>query len=144
MGRAPHNGRPPGQSVSAHISKGKGGGRTIPVNRELRAALSALKASPTEKIGPDKPVLQSERGHGQLSTAGLTIWFGKLYQRVRLDGCSSHSGRRTFITRAARRIVEAGGSLRDVQQLAGHSNLGTTQRYIEGSTDAKRRLVELI
>ena len=36
-----------------------------------------------------------------------------------------------------------GGSLRDVQLLAGHSALGTTQRYIEGSEEAKRRVVEL-
>jgi integrase/recombinase XerD len=61
-----------------------------------------------------------------------------------MAGCSSHSGRRTFITRAARNIVEAGGSLRDVQQLAGHANLGTTQAYIEGSSDAKRRVVAMI
>jgi integrase/recombinase XerD len=44
------------------------------------------------------------------------------------DGASFHSGRRTFITRAAKGIVEAGGSLRDIQELAGHSNLATTQR----------------
>ncbi len=35
-----------------------------------------------------------------------------------------NGGGRTFITRAAQKIVEAGGSLRDVQQLAGHANLG--------------------
>ena len=28
--------------------------------------------------------------------------------------------------------------------LAGHSSLATTQRYIEGSSDAKRRIVDLI
>jgi len=37
-----------------------------------------------------------------------------------------------------------GGSLRDVQLLAGHSALGTTQRYIEVSEEAKRRVVEMI
>ncbi len=60
------------------------------------------------------------------------------------DGCSSHSGRRTFITRAARKASEAGGSLRDVQQLAGHASLQTTQCYVEGNTDAKRRLIAMI
>jgi integrase len=35
-------------------------------------------------------------------------------------------------------------SVRDVQQLAGHASLQTTQRYIEGDTDAKRKLVQLI
>ena len=33
----------------------------------------------------------------------------------------------------------SGGSFRDVQQLAGHAQLGTIQRYIEGSSEAKRR-----
>ena len=61
-----------------------------------------------------------------------------------MSGCSSHSGRRTFVTRAAHKIVEAGGSLRDVQQLAGHASLQTTQRYIEGNSEAKRRVVTLI
>jgi integrase len=51
---------------------------------------------------------------------------------------------RTFITAAARKCSQAGGSLRDVQQLAGHSSLATTQRYIEGDSDAKRKLVSLL
>jgi site-specific recombinase XerD len=40
--------------------------------------------------------------------------------------------------------VEAGGSLRDVQQLMGHASLQTTQRYVEGNSDAKRKLMSLI
>ncbi len=74
----------------------------------------------------------------------MAVWFHRIYRSLDMAGCSSHSGRRTFITRAARKIVEAGGSLRDVQQLAGHANLGTTQGYIEGSSDAKRRVVAMI
>jgi site-specific recombinase XerC len=46
-------------------------------------------------------------------------------------------------TACARKIVEAGGSLRDVQELAGHASLSTTQRYIQGDTAAKRRVVDL-
>ena len=79
-----------------------------------------------------------------MSAASVAVWFHRLYSDIGLAGCSSHSGRRTFINRAARKIVEAGGSLRDVQQLAGHAQLGTTQGYIEGSSEAKRRVVEMI
>src|SRR6266566_151235 len=61
-----------------------------------------------------------------------------------LKGCSSHSGRRTFVTRAARIVHKAGGSLRDVQLLAGHRSIQTTQRYIDGDTDAQRKLVAMI
>lgn len=41
-------------------------------------------------------------------------------------------------------VLKVGGSLHDVQQLAGHASLQTTQRYIEGDSDAKRKLVSLI
>ncbi len=37
-----------------------------------------------------------------------------------------------------------GGTLRDVRSLASHSNLQTTQRYIEVDTDCQRKLVNLI
>ncbi len=88
-------------------------------------------------------VVASERGE-HLGPNSVAHWFRRLYRALVFDGCSSHSGRRTFITRAARKVSEAGGSLRDVQQLAGHASLQTTQRYVEGSTDAKRRLVAMI
>jgi len=58
--------------------------------------------------------------------------------------CSPHSGRRTFITWAAGKVSEVGGSVRDVQQLAGHASMHTTPRYIEGDSDAKRKLVGMI
>jgi len=49
---------------------------------------------------------------------------------------------RTKRENAAKRCI--GDSLLDVQQLAGHSSLATTQRHIEGSSDAKRRIVDPI
>jgi len=69
----------------------------------------------------------SERDLG-MSRQAIAVWFHRLYAELGLKGASSHSGRRTYITRLATRVVEAGGSLREVQQLAGHSSLSTTQR----------------
>ena len=57
---------------------------------------------------------------------------------------SSHSGRRSFITATVHKIVEAGGSLGDVQELAGHASLTTTQRYIEGDSAAKRKVIAML
>ena len=79
-----------------------------------------------------------------MNPVSIVNWFAKTYRALDLHGCSSHSGRRTFITRAARLVHQAGGSLRDVQLLAGHASIETTQSYIDGDTDSQRRLVEMI
>jgi integrase len=121
-----------------HAAK-KGSGRLIPLHPDLRDALEGwIKV--TDGIGP---VIRSERG-GAMTPLSVVNWFAAAYRAVGLSGCSSHSGRRTFITRAARLVHKAGGSLRDVQLLAGHRSIQTTQRYIDGDTDAQRRLVSLI
>jgi integrase len=124
-------------------SKGKNGGRIIPLHADLRSALDALKAIRGEKARPDLPVIYSERASGYSANA-VAVWFFERFRELGVQGASSHSGRRTFITTAARKIVEAGGSLRDVQELAGHASLGTTQRYIEGDSEAKRKVIGLI
>jgi integrase len=122
-----------------HAAK-KGSGRLIPVHPDLADALSVWRQASTEWSGH---VVRSERG-GPMTALSIVIWFKRAYEYVGLDGCSSHSGRRTFITRAARLVHKAGGSLRDVQLLAGHRSIQTTQRYIDGDTDAQRKLVSLI
>ena len=39
--------------------------------------------------------------------------------------------------------AQAGASLRVVQRIAGHADLGTTERYVEPSLEAQRRLIAL-
>jgi integrase len=70
--------------------------------------------------------------------------FFRWYRHLGFYGCSSHSGRRTFITNAARKISTVGGSLRDVRELAGHASIRTTQTYIDANPDAQLRIVELV
>jgi integrase len=118
----------------------KGSGRVIPIHPDLHAALVKL-ARLTLML--DGPVIRSERG-GPMTPISIVCWFAKAYRAIGLEGCSSHSGRRTFITRAARLVHKAGGSLRDVQLLAGHRSIQTTQAYIDGDTDVQRKLVSLI
>jgi integrase len=122
------------------ITKG-GRGRTIPINAQLREALQLLHQSQGEPT--DGHVVQSERRSG-LNTQSVVNWFAAAYRELGLAGCSSHSGRRTFITTSARILAKTGGSLRDIQELAGHRALTTTERYIEGDREAQRRLIELL
>jgi integrase/recombinase XerD len=126
--------------VSASIAK-MGSARHIPIADALRSALRALH---DESQRPrEGPVCRSERG-GYLTARSVVNWFAAAYAELGMGGCSSHSGRRTFITRSARLLTKAGGSLRDIQELAGHRALTTTERYIEGDRDAQRRLIRLI
>ena len=129
--------------VPNRARKGKTGGRTMPLHPDLQAALMALQTAREARATPERPILFSERGGG-VSPATVRLWFHRLSPSRKMDGCSSHSGRRTFMTRAARTVSPVGGSLRDVQELAGHISLAMTQRDIEGDTEAKRQLVALL
>jgi integrase len=130
-------------SLPNAASKGKSGGRTIPLHDDLRNALARLRAVRGEKARPNLPVIYSERADGY-SANSVAVWFHTRFAELGIEGASSHSGRRTFITGVAKKITEAGGSLRDVQELAGHASLATTQRYIQGDTAAKRKVIALI
>ncbi|MCZ8325767.1 MAG: site-specific integrase [Sphingomonadaceae bacterium] len=121
-------------------SKGQSG-RIIPINRQLRTALVAL--SQQGRSDPTAYVISTERSD-RTSAQAIVNLFQRWYRDLGLIGCSSHSGRRTFITNAAKKISTVGGSLRDVQHLAGHSSLQTTQRYIEGDSEARKRVVEFV
>lgn len=102
--------------------------RAIPMHPEISEALKRFRMR-----FPDAAFvsLSKRPGGKQLTANAVTVWFHELYARVGLQGCSSHSGRRTFITALARRANEYGASLRDVQRLAGHARLDTTECYIE-------------
>jgi integrase/recombinase XerD len=126
--------------IASGIAK-NGRPRRLPLHHELRAALEQLnKLEGRPRVGP---VIRSQRSGG-MRPRSVVNWFKSLYLELGLQGCSSHSGRRTFITLSARLVSKAGGSLRDVQELAGHSDLSTTQRYIEGDRDAQRKLVAML
>jgi integrase len=128
--------------IELHNNAAKnGGGRLIPLHPSLRAALTDLLGVVARS--QCKHVIQSERG-GPMTALSIVVWFNRAFRTIGLRGCSSHSGRRTFVTRAARLVHKAGGSLRDVQRLAGHRSIQTTQRYIDGDSDAQRKLVALI
>jgi integrase/recombinase XerD len=131
-----------GQAIHLEDSASKGrSGRVIPMNEELRTALAEY--AKTILIPTSLFLIESERSKG-MSPQAIVNLFWRWYRHIGFDGCSSHSGRRTFITNTARKISTVGGSLRDVQVLAGHTNLRTTQRYIEANAEAQQKVVQQI
>ena len=131
--------------LTDNASKGRSG-RVIPLNKQLRLNLVKLLEVAKQGRGFDfekSYVITTERS-AQTSPKAVVNMFKRWYNDVGLLGCSSHSGRRTFITNAASKISTVGGSLRDVQMLAGHASLSVTQRYIEGDSEARQKIVDLI
>lgn len=130
-------------------SKGQTSGRMIPLAKQTAETLAELYHSRTKKgsqlqikASASDFVITSERSPSMSSTAIINLMKG-IFVQNNLDGCSSHSGRRTAITNWARKVTEAGGSLKDVQQLAGHSALSQTQGYIDQSPAAQKRLLAM-
>jgi len=126
-------------NLTNSAAKGSSGG-SIPMAKELRGALTQWR-SITTAAGSHQRVISTERSPATSSQVIVNL-FADWYRRLGFDGCSSHSGRRTFITNMARNISRYGGSLRDVQALARHGSLAMTQRYIEQNSDAMRKVVE--
>ena len=126
-------------------SKGRSG-RVIPLNMQLRQKLEDLLQAERQHHRFDvasSHVIRTERSTNTSPQAVVNM-FASWFDDMGLNGCSSHSGRRTFITNAAKKISSVGGSLRDVQMLAGHSSLAVTQRYIEGDGGAALRVVNML
>ena len=128
------------------VSKGNSG-RVIPLNSELKDKL--LELYEIEKVSNrhfdinTSKVIRTERSQST-SPQSIVNLFSRWYSDMGFIGCSSHSGRRTFITNLSKKISVVGGTLRDVQSLVGHKNLQTTQRYIESDSESQMKVVNLI
>ena len=66
--------------------------------------------------------------------------FHKIYADSGLTGASSHSGRRSFITK----LADKGVGVRVIMALSGHRQMATVQRYIDVNPLAMKAAVELV
>ena len=126
-------------------SKGKSG-RIIPLHKSIRENLQLLLIEHKKYRSFDLNssfIVRTERSPFTSSQSVVNM-FQSWYRKLGLLGCSSHSGRRTFITETSKKISLVGGSLRDIQIMVGHSSLQTTQRYIESDSESQRKVVNLI
>jgi integrase/recombinase XerD len=112
--------------------------RTVFVNKPLAQQLSTYRAwrNATEATAP---LFRSQKG-GHFSANTMCQLFLNIYKQCGLNDASSHSGRRTFITRLANKGV----GVRTLAALAGHSSIQTTQRYIDVNDAQLANAVELL
>jgi integrase/recombinase XerD len=113
-------------------------GRTIVLNDRLVKALTAYARLLANKNCSELPLIRSQKGTA-FSANSLCQVFLRIYADAGIDGASSHSGRRTFITNLAHKGVSA----KVLMTLAGHRHLSTTQRYIDVNDEMLKAAVEL-
>ena len=123
--------------LSPEQSKG-GRTRTVYLNQRLRKSLAEY-SSTIPLSDPQRPLFASQKG-GNFSANTMCQLFLEVYKACGLKDASSHSGRRTYITRLANKGV----GVRLLAELAGHSHISTTQRYIDVNSEQLANAVELL
>ena len=127
------------QEIRLQCDQTKGSrSRVVFVNDKLRKEIAAYAVT-LERNQWDRRLITTQKREG-FSANTLAQTLNTLYQRAGLDGASSHSGRRTFITTLANKGV----GVRVLASLAGHRSISTTQRYIDVNDHQKRAAVELV
>jgi integrase/recombinase XerD len=135
--------------LAADQTKGSRG-RTVLIPKRLQEMLRDYLASrftaselvavaSTEKI--DHALFPSQKHPKRGFTANtLAQHFHHLYKAAGIEGASSHSGRRSFITG----LADKGVGVRVLMELAGHRSPAVTMRYIDASPAVMRAAVELV
>jgi integrase/recombinase XerD len=124
--------------LSAAVTKG-GHARVVFMNARLRREIEQFRSSLSAAADLKEPVLITQK-RTAFSANTLCQLMRSWYDQAGLDGGSSHSGRRWFITR----LAHAGISPKAIMMLAGHRHLSTTQRYIDVNDEMMRSAVEIL
>jgi integrase len=118
-----------------HVTTPKGGrDRRVPMTKRLAALLAANRHLKGPRV--------LYRDNGQPATrAAVSRWMAKAQKRAGLPVTRAlHVLRHTFCSRLAMR----GAPAKAIQELAGHENLSTTQRYMHLSPAAKDAAISLL
>ena len=117
----------------------KGGyARRIYVSSKLARVLRQYRVLIQHRKNSE-PLFRTQQ-HTAFSANTMCQLFLNIYKACGLRDASSHSGRRTFITR----LASKGVSVRVLAELAGHRSIQTTQRYIDVNAEQMIEAVELV
>jgi site-specific recombinase XerD len=122
-----------------------GKGRKDRLAYATNGATLALKEWLTARRTDPGPLFLPITWYGEMQTHRMTTQaiYGALEKRGKQAGIthfSPHDLRRTFVSD----LLDAGADVSMVQQLAGHSNVSTTQRYDRRPEATKRRAAEAL
>lgn len=120
-----------------HMTKGDKFREVHLVNERARETLR-LHLMMCGSLEPNRPLFVSQKG-GAFSANSMQRLIAVLYRSANIKG-SSHSGRRSFATR----LLEKGVDLYTIQQMLGHENISTTQKYLYSSPEKQRKAASLL
>jgi integrase/recombinase XerD len=114
--------------------------RTVFVSAKLKAELQGY-AEQAKCVERSYPFFASQKSvKAGFSANSLSQTFALIYEGAGLEGASSHSGRRTFLTNLANK----GTAIHLLKTLAGHRSIQTTATYLYSSPSQMRAVVELL
>ena len=113
--------------------------RCVFVNEKLARELGRYRAAIERPSGCDRPLLLTQK-RTAFSANTLCQLLCRLYRLAGVEGASSHSGRRWFITK----LAHSGISPKVIMTLAGHRHLTTTQRYIDVNDEMLKSAVGVL
>ena len=113
--------------------------RTAFINARLKAELQAYVAQ-ARCVDRHYPLFASQKSvYAGFSANSIAQTFAQLYAGAGLEGASSHSGRRTFLTNLANKGI----AIHILKTLAGHRSISTTAAYLYSSPNQLKAAVEL-
>ena len=123
-------------TLRKNSTKGKRGTRSLPISPSLETILNDYLAItfPGEFLFPGRD------GTKPLTTAYADLVLRESCQKLGIKGVSTHSFRRTALTR----MHSAGVPLRTIQRISGHSSLAALAVYLEVTDENIRDAVGLI
>ena len=131
---------PLGQDQALRI-RGKGNKeRQVPLLPVVRQTLDDYMRAAPFGFAPQDPVFRGKRG-GRLSARQAQMTVAGLRQALGLaDTVTPHALRHSF----ASHLLAAGGDLRTIQELLGHSQLSSTQIYTEVDATTLRNVYDKV
>lgn len=125
--------------LSAEQTKGRYA-RTVYIGGKLQKELAAyVRAVPPKSA--EAPLFPTQKCPTRGFTANtLAQWFLQLYRKAGIEGASSHSGRRSYLTTLANK----GTSIHILKSLAGHRSINTTAVYLYSSPAQLKAAADLI